>query len=367
MYGVLAALQSSPGATARLFTGGETTTISAGGRDVTVDKELWDLVHERGGLDEDSVQAFQDAMMAAIGSPPTPGGTAFQPLLADNLRNIGQALQDEAAKAEKDAGPWWAQLGHGLLDLVGLIPVIGEPADFVNGVWYFADGKPVDGALSMSSMIPIAGWAVAGGKWVRRGLKAEELAELSRLARDGKLVRVFGKDGKLLEDVDLTDPTNFAPERFLSPAELQRWSGSREYMQKVIAGNRFNSFVNPRYPWVEVPVVRADGSRYYFRVDSYNPNKEIVSRKLTQLNEVSERTAKGYIDEILTKYAAGTRIADTPQMRQAGLAGKRLRGTMTLEVPPQLGGRIDPTIVKYAEEKGVSIRDINGTFYTQAP
>ena len=367
MYGVLRALQSSPGAMGRLFTGGETTTISAGGKDVAVNKELWDLVHNRGGLDEDTVEAFSDAMAAAIGSPPIAGATAFQALLADDIKNIGQALQDEAKKAEEEAGPWWAQLGHGLLDLVGLIPVIGEPADFVNGVWYYADGNVVDGSLSMGAMIPFAGWAVSGGKWVRRGLKVEELAELSRLAREGKLVRVFGKDGKLLDNVDLTDPTNFSPERFLSPAELKRWSGSREYMQKVIAGNRFNAFLNPRYDWVEVPVVRADGSRYYFRVDSYNPGKEIVSRKLTQFSEITERTAKGYIDELVTKYSSGTRIADTPQMRQAGLAGKRLRGSMTLEVPPQLGGKIDPAIVKYAEEKGISIRDINGTFYTQAP
>ncbi|HET6166615.1 MAG TPA: hypothetical protein VFE07_07280 [Marmoricola sp.] len=365
MYGVLKALQSSPGATARLFTGGETTTISAGGKDVAVNKELWDLVHERGGLDEDSIQAFTDAMTAAIGSPPVPGQTAFQPLLANDLKNIGQALQDEAKKAEEEAGPWWSQLGHGLLDLVGLIPVLGEPADFVNGVWYYADGKPIDGSLSMASMIPFAGWAVSGGKWVRRGLKAEELAELSRLARDGKLVRVFGKDGKLLENVDLTDPANFSPDRFLSPAELKRWSGSREFMQKVIAGNRFNYFLNPRYTYSEIPL--ATRNKLPFRLDSYTPGQAIVSRKLTQFGDITEGTAKGYIDEFVKKYPVGTRIADTAKTRELGIAGQKLDGPMILEVPPQLGGRIDPDIVKYAESKRIYIRDLNGTFYTRAP
>lgn len=367
MYGVLRALQSSPGAIGRLFTGGETTTVSAGGKDVAVDKELWELIHERGELDDDTVKAFMEAVTSAIGSAPAAGETAFQPLLANDIKNIGQALQDEAQKAKDDAGPWWEQIGHGFLDLVGLIPVIGEPADFVNGVWYYADGDVINGSLSMGSAIPFAGWAVSGGKWVRRGLELDELAKLNRLAREGKNVRIFSRDGKLLEGADLTDPANFSADRFLSPEELRRWSGSREFMQKVIAGNRFNAFLNPRYELAEVPVVRADGSRYYFRVDSYNPGSEIVSRKLTQLGEISESTAKGYIDEFATKYAAGTRIADTPQMRQAGLAGKRLRGSMILEVPPQLGGKIDPAIVKYAEEKGISIRDINGTFYTKAP
>ena len=365
MYGVLTALQSSPGAMGTLFTGGETTTISAGGHDVAVNKELWDLVHNRGGFDEDSIQAFTGAMAAAIGSAPVAGQTAFQPLLANDIKNIGQALQDEAKKAEEEAGPWWAQLGHGLLDLVGLIPVIGEPADFVNGVWYFADDKPVDGAMSMGAMIPIAGWAVSGGKWVRRGLKLEELAELSRLAREGKLVRLFGDDGALLRNADLTDPANFAPDRFLSAAELRRWSGGREFMRKVIAGNRFNAYLNPRYTYKEIPL--ATRNKLPFRLDSYTPGQAIVSRKLTQFSEITESTAKGYIDEFVKKYPAGTKIADTATTRARGIAGQRLDGDMILEVPPQLGGKIDPDIVKYAEENGVYIRDLNGTFYTEAP
>jgi hypothetical protein len=300
-------------------------------------------------------------MAAAIGAPPIAGATAFQALLADDIKNIGQALQDEAKKAEEEAGPWWAQLGHGLLDLVGLIPVIGEPADFVNGVWYFADGKPTDGALSMGSMVPFAGWFVSGGKWVRRGLKAEELVELGRLAREGKLVRVFGKDGKLLEHVDLTDPANFAPERFLSPAELKRWSGSREFMQKIIAGNRFNSFLNPRYAYSEIPLTTRN--KLPFRLDSYTPGEAIVSRKLTQLSSVTEGTALGYIDEFVKKYPKGTRIADTAKTRQLGIAGDKLDGKMVLEVPPQ-SGAIDPKILQHAYENNIHIVDVNGTDYT---
>lgn len=40
---------------------------------------------------------------------------------------------------------------------------------------------------------------------------------------------------------------------------------------------------------------------------------------------------------------------------------------MILEVPPQVGGKVDPKIVKYAEENGIFIRDINGTWYTRQP
>jgi hypothetical protein len=361
MYGVFKALQNNPGAMSRLFTGGDTTTVPAGGKDVAVNKELWDVIHERGEMDDDTVTAFMNAITSAIASPPEPGQTAFQPMLADDVKNIGQALQDEAQKAKDEAGPWWQQIGHGFLDLVGLIPVIGEPADFVNGVWYYANGDVINGSLSMGSAIPFLGYAAVGGKWVRRGLDVEELAKLNRLAREGKNVRIFAKDGKILENVDLADPTNFAAERFLSPEELRRWSGSREFMRKVIAGNRFNYFLNPRYKYAEIPLTTRN--KLPFRLDSYTPGEAIVSRKLTQFGNITEGTAKGYIDEFVTKYAAGTRIADTAKTRELGIAGRRLQGKMILEVPPQ-SGEVSEDILTYARNHEIHIVDLNGKDYT---
>ena len=50
----------------------------------------------------------------------------------------------------------------------------------------------------------------------------------------------------------------------------------------------------------------------YIRLDSYVPNTEIVSRKKTQLGEVSEETAIRYLKELKDKYAPGAIIADVP-------------------------------------------------------
>lgn len=52
-----------------------------------------------------------------------------------------------------------SDIGHAALDVVGLIPVVGEVADVANGIWYAAEGNYVDAALSMSSAIPFAGYA----------------------------------------------------------------------------------------------------------------------------------------------------------------------------------------------------------------
>ena len=106
------------------------------------------------------------------------------------------------------------------------------------------------------------------------------------------------------------------------------------------------------------------------RLDSYNPHTgEIVSRKYTQLSEVSEETAIRYLKELSDKYAPETKIADVPSNisgANAGIfkenRGRTLRGQMILEVPVQKK-LVPEGILKYAREKKIQIRDINGNVY----
>jgi Hemolysin coregulated protein Hcp (TssD) len=65
----------------------------------------------------------------------------------------------------------WSDVAHGVLDVVGLIPVVGELADGANALFYLAEGNKTDAALSAAAMIPIAGWAATGAKVVRKGVK----------------------------------------------------------------------------------------------------------------------------------------------------------------------------------------------------
>ena len=108
----------------------------------------------------------------------------------------------------------------------------------------------------------------------------------------------------------------------------------------------------------------------YVRLDSYNPHTgEIVSRKYTQLSEVSEETAIRYLKELSDKYAPGSIIADVPSNRTGvnkGIfelnQGDKLKGQMILEVPVQKKS-VRESILKYAREKKIQIRDINGNVY----
>ena len=108
----------------------------------------------------------------------------------------------------------------------------------------------------------------------------------------------------------------------------------------------------------------------YVRLDSYNPHTgEIVSRKYTQLSEVSEETAIRYLKELLDKYAPGSIIADVPSNRTGvnkGIfevnQGNDLKGEMILEVPVQKKS-VPKSILKYARVNKIQIRDINGNVY----
>ena len=104
--------------------------------------------------------------------------------------------------------------------------------------------------------------------------------------------------------------------------------------------------------------------------DSYDPQiGEIVSRKKTQLYEVSEETAIRYLKELEEKYAPGSIIADVPS-NKTGVnreifkvnQGRDLKGQMILEVPVQKAD-IPPNVLKYANDHRIKIRDIKGKYY----
>lgn len=55
-----------------------------------------------------------------------------------------------------------------VLDVAGMAPVVGEPADLINGVISAIRGDPMGAALSASSAIPFWGWISGSAKTARR-------------------------------------------------------------------------------------------------------------------------------------------------------------------------------------------------------
>ena len=81
------------------------------------------------------------------------------------------------------------------IDLVGLIPVVGEIADGANALIYLGRGDKTNAALSAAAMVPIAGWAATGTKLV---VKTVQLTAKTRKASQAlKLAeRILGKGYK---------------------------------------------------------------------------------------------------------------------------------------------------------------------------
>ncbi|GAA1214058.1 putative T7SS-secreted protein [Prauserella alba] len=73
---------------------------------------------------------------------------------AQALRSITPAEEETTLSA----------MGHGALDLAGLIPGIGELADGTNAAWYAGQGRYTEAAISGAAAVPFAGWAATAGK-----------------------------------------------------------------------------------------------------------------------------------------------------------------------------------------------------------
>ena len=61
----------------------------------------------------------------------------------------------------ESGGGWgWDMIGHVTLDVLGMVPVVGNAADGINASWYAAQGEWLDAALSSMALIPGIGQAV---------------------------------------------------------------------------------------------------------------------------------------------------------------------------------------------------------------
>lgn len=361
MGALFQALGANPEAMRQIFATGDTTTIETDDGPVEVNAYLWHALRHR-GADEYSVQQLIMGLQTGVSSMPVEGQDAWQPVMAEELTNIVNAIEREVRIAEENAPPWYSAVGHFLLDIVGLIPGLGEPADGLNAAWYLAEGNTTDAAISAAGMVPFVGWFSVGGKWVRRAFTAEEMLALQRAADSGVDLNRMLPGGRIAMNADeLADPANFRPSEFLSPWQ-QRAFGDRPWLANMVAGNKFDDYMATRYPHNEVYVDVPGNASGRGRLDSYVPGEEIISRKLTQLSEVSLETGRRYIDELVSKYSPGTRIPSTPANDASGLAGQTLEGQMVLQVPPQ-AGTIPNELLEYATEQGVHIIDVNGVRY----
>ena len=82
-----------------------------------------------------------------------------------NWGNIGKAIKT-AVTASVNFVKEHIDVVHTVLDIAGMIPVVGEAFDAINGIIYAAQGDKVNAAMSFASCIPVAGKIIGGSKLV---------------------------------------------------------------------------------------------------------------------------------------------------------------------------------------------------------
>lgn len=102
-------------------------------------------------------------------------------------------------KPTKKEESWWGNWGgvvHGALDVVGLIPVVGEVADGANALIYLAEGDTVNAALSAASMLPVGGQAATAAKWGKKGVDAAQGLKAATKAEKEVVEQAVKKEAK---------------------------------------------------------------------------------------------------------------------------------------------------------------------------
>lgn len=96
---------------------------------------------------------------------PTPTTSTFY-ILGDTLLAESGSIKEQYDNIVLNSAPDDPlERVHLVLDVIGLAPILGGPADVANTVLYFLEGDTFNASLSMLAIIPLAGEATTASKW----------------------------------------------------------------------------------------------------------------------------------------------------------------------------------------------------------
>ncbi|MGX1828945.1 contractile injection system protein, VgrG/Pvc8 family [Paenibacillus taichungensis] len=177
--------------------------VASGGQEITLASE------KKIGIEAQETIFFQcgdssvilDGMTDLKGSEVLLDGLIKMPVTVEDLEPVPEApfvsevqVEEEPEPEEEKKGFWGKVLDvtQTVLDVAGMIPVIGEVADLANAGIYAARGDYTNAALSAAAAIPFVGWAATGAKFAVKGSKL--------LSKAGKVIdNVMGVANKVMD------------------------------------------------------------------------------------------------------------------------------------------------------------------------
>jgi hypothetical protein len=151
------------------------------------------------------------------------------PVKVDGGTSENKATEGSGMQSDKPEEKSWGNIiGHGVLDVVGLIPGVGEIADGINAGWYAAEGDYKNAALSAAAMVPFAGWGATATKvGMKIAPKATKVIKgTTQAAKKSKILNnkvgrtVTGEAGRFLDK-----PTKYA----------RTWRGTDQAINKALS------------------------------------------------------------------------------------------------------------------------------------
>jgi len=123
-----------------------------------------------------------ESLFDTIGNAVKGAATAVEHAVEDGAKSVVNGVKD----AVEGMSP--SDIGHTLLDFLGMIPGVGAIADLANAAWYAAEGDWVNAAMSAAGAIPGVGEAIGAAKIAKNAVKgaakaAKGAAEAGKVAK----------------------------------------------------------------------------------------------------------------------------------------------------------------------------------------
>lgn len=247
------------------------------------------------------------------------------------------------ANAAPPSSGMLSEIGHGVLDLIGLVPVFGEPADVANAAWHAAEGNYVDAGLSLISVIPVVGDAIGKG---------------------GKLAKRFGGklSGKALDVVKTLDFPGmlgkFKNHPSLGPHVTKIVNALESWRKNLLKG--FSDCTGIGKP-AACPQLLARKKQAAELLEKATKAEKRVTPDLENLAQQNGMKMEGLDYRLKTEESLARKLDDTAPEQ----IGDALRYTMVSK-PADLAGNAQKTLSKL-ESEGYQVMKVKDTFKPGAP
>ena len=277
--------------------------------------------------------AFAASAMIPIGQASTAGNLTFKSTATIVAKEgISMGAGAGAQKLTTDV------TGNDTAGMVAGMVASGVTAKGLNGIEAEANKlakapKGIDGVTEgAGNLAEDVGKAGKGLKGAAKG--AESAAEdAGKVVESGSKANLLDDTGKFIDDTLENNYQAYIKRKISkgqTPKDRLEWKQASEYWTKespVARGNNFNKTVREADIYDYHEIFLENGKR----LDSYDPDAgEIISRKATDLDKISEETYRRYLSEFSSKYSEGTKIRSNAYPE---LDGQELRGQYILEIP----------------------------------